>query len=137
MDEVRLIDANKVDPGEVFCGSSDFAEDVRNGVGVLLSYQPTIDPETLPIVQQLCEKLARYEQAEQAGRLVIVPDKLFDVLYDDAAPEKSYITEYPTGEACIMFAGDFIPVSEIGETVFRTNEEAEAALNTLKARGKK
>lgn len=82
-------------------------------------------------MDELRAKLARYEQAEKEGRLVIVPDKLFDVLFDDAAPEKSYITEYATGEACIMFAGDYIPVSEIGETVFRTREEAERALKAL------
>lgn len=70
---MKLIDANKVDPSEVFCGSSSLATDVRNGVDVLLSYQPTIDPETLPIVQELREKLARYERLEAEGRIKILP----------------------------------------------------------------
>lgn len=53
MNEKKLIDANIVNPEDVFAGSSDFAKDCRDGVERLLAAQPTIDPKTLPIVQQL------------------------------------------------------------------------------------
>lgn len=76
MSEQRLIDANKIDPSEVFVGESDFAKECRQGVDVLLAYQPTIDPKTLPIVKELREKLARYEKAEQEGRLIKLPCKI-------------------------------------------------------------
>lgn len=56
------------------------------------------------------------------------PKKLYDVLFDEGFPEKSYITDYPTGGLFIAFAGDYIPVEEVGKTVFSTREEAEAVL---------
>ena len=40
----RLIDADKVNPSDVFVGISDFAADCRNAVVKLLAAQPTIDP---------------------------------------------------------------------------------------------
>lgn len=40
----RLIDADKVNPSDVFVGISDFAADCRNAVVELLAAQPTIDP---------------------------------------------------------------------------------------------
>ena len=39
-----LIDADKVNPSDVFVGISDFAADCRNAVVKLLAAQPTIDP---------------------------------------------------------------------------------------------
>ena len=39
-----LIDADKVNPSDVFVGISDFATDCRNAVVKLLAAQPTIDP---------------------------------------------------------------------------------------------
>ncbi len=38
---------------------------MRDAVEYALEDTPTIDPETLPIVQELREKLERYEQAER------------------------------------------------------------------------
>lgn len=45
----RLIDADKVNPCDVFGGLSDFAQDCRNAVIELLSIQPTID--AVPVVR--------------------------------------------------------------------------------------
>ena len=39
----RLIDADKVNPSDVFVGISDFAADCRNAVVKLLAAQPTIE----------------------------------------------------------------------------------------------
>lgn len=103
-------------------------QDLCKAVAAVAKNAPTIDSETLPIVRELRAKLARYEKAEAEGRLVIVPEKLYDLVYDELAPDKSYITEYSTEGGSIAFAGDYVPVSEIGRTVFRTREEAEAAL---------
>lgn len=125
MSEPRIVDANRFDPFDI-CDKAriDIAATLRGWVAL----QPTIDPETLPIVQELKAKLARYEQAENEGRLVIVPDKLYDLLYDEAAPEKSYIAEYNTEGVGIKFAGDYIQPDEIGKTIFLTREEAKAEL---------
>lgn len=78
--------------------------------------------------KELEQKLARYEKAEKEGRLVIAPDKLYDLVYDELSPEESYITEHSTEGVAIKFAGDYIRPDELGETVFLTREEAEAAL---------
>lgn len=160
MSEQRLVDADTIyymltdiDCQAHFidnCEALKFAEFLETKLNA------TIDPETLPIVRELREKLQAaerdsqhwkkmydqadsacvisdkklswYEKAEQEGRLVVVPDKLYDLLYDEEAPEKSYITEYNTDGIGIKFAGDYIKPDEIGETVFLTREEAEAAL---------
>ena len=45
----RLIDADKVNPSEVFYGISDFAQDCRNAVIELLNTQSTVDAE--PVVR--------------------------------------------------------------------------------------
>ncbi len=84
--------------------------------------------EALPIVTELRAKLARYEQAEKEGRLVIAPDKLYDLIFDECSSKESYITEYPTEGVYIGFAGDYLSPDEIGKTVFLSREDAEAAL---------
>lgn len=56
---MRLVNADVIDPAEVFGGQNDFAQDCRNAVADLLDRQPTIDPESLPIVQELREQLAK------------------------------------------------------------------------------
>lgn len=53
---MRLIDADKVNPSEVFCGMSDFAQDCRNAVIELLSAQPTVD--AVPVVR--CKDCKHY-----------------------------------------------------------------------------
>lgn len=41
---MRLIDADAINPNDVFKGASDFAKDIRSGVIELIKVQPTIDP---------------------------------------------------------------------------------------------
>lgn len=125
MSEQRLIDADAMNPYDI-CNKSCI-----DGVATLrgwVALQPTIDPETLPIVKELREKLARYEQAEAERRLAICPDKLYDLMFDECSPEEAYITEHKTDGLFIAFAGDYIAPEEIGESVFLTHEDAETAL---------
>lgn len=99
--------------------------------------QPTSDSKTISSEEycelvretdELRQKLAWYEQAEAEGRLVICPEKLYDLMFDECSPEKAYITEYKTEGPFIAFAGDYIAPEEIGETIFLTREEAEQKL---------
>ena len=91
------------------------------------------------------DKLATYEDAEEQGRLVILPCKVGDTIY---APTRSFVSEfrvsqfdfggyeepylwvnwYLTKGITGNFRIDGISASEIGKTVFLTREEAEAAL---------
>ena len=94
---------------------------------------------------QLLDKLAAYEDAEEQGRLVILPCKVGYTLY---APTRSFVSEfrisqfdfggyeepylwvewYLTKGITGNFRIDGIRASEIGKTVFLTRAEAEAAL---------
>lgn len=91
------------------------------------------------------DKLAAYEDAEEQGRLVILPCKVGDTIY---APTRSFVSEfrvsqfdfggyeepylwvnwYLTKGITGNFRIDGISASEIGKTVFLTREEAKAAL---------
>ena len=91
------------------------------------------------------DKLAAYEDAEEQGRLVILPCKVGDMLY---APTRNIISEFRVShfefggyEEHYLWAGwhrtkgitgkfrlDGIRASKIGKTVFLSREEAEAAL---------
>lgn len=95
--------------------------------------------------QDALQKLAAYEDAEEQGRLVILPCKVGDTVY---APTRNFISEfrvsqfdfggyekpylwvnwYLTKGITGNFRIDGISASEIGKTVFLTREEAEAAL---------
>ena len=59
---MRLVNANKIDPAEVFGGQNDFAHDCRNAVADLLARQPIIDPEDLPVVKG--NSLRKLQQSE-------------------------------------------------------------------------
>lgn len=140
MSELRLIDATYQDKNlRLWLDTNN-----ENGVVRIPEFvvekcigRPTIDPETLPIVQELREKLARYEQAEQEGRLVELPCKVGVyawVLIDDGLYETRVhgISVSARGDDVILHFGGY-PVknawgSEIGKTVFLTRKEAEAAL---------
>ena len=91
------------------------------------------------------KKLAAYEDAEEQGRLVILPCKVGDTLY---APTRNIISEFRVevfeyggySESFLRigwrltkgitgnFRLDGIRASEIGKTVFMSREAAEAAL---------
>ena len=91
------------------------------------------------------EKLAEYETAEDEGRLVVLPCKVGDTVYliddiDCVFERESIVTEIEIDKdgATIMIQ-DEIPIcssgynlSDFGEIVFLTREEAEKALKEMK-----
>ena len=91
------------------------------------------------------DKLSAFEDAEEHGRMVILPCKVGDTLY---APTRNFVSEFRVSQFDFGgyekpylwvewhltkgFTGDFrldgINASEIGKTVFLAREEAEATL---------
>ena len=88
--------------------------------------------------EKAIDKLARYEDAEEQGRLIVLPCKLWDTLYDAYTCDirHHYVTEFSTrGKDIDIQVNDFYAVggcychaSDIGKTVFLSYEEAEKAL---------
>lgn len=75
-------------------------QELCEAVESVVKAAPPIDPETLPIVQELRAKLARYEQAEQEGRLLLVPSPSDDGVlscYMVPTGKKSLVTYDDTG----------------------------------------
>lgn len=150
MSELRLIDANAFQAkmkktNRYFSVVYDLEE------------MPTIDPETLPIVKELRAKLADYEQAEQKGRLMVLPCKVCDkvrVCTHAWGNTWNYNVHYFNGEDFLV--GEIVaiiktrrqllmkisvehnvswkrptkrfPISALGKTVFLISKEAEAVL---------
>lgn len=95
--------------------------------------------------QDALQKLAAYEDAEEAGLLVRLPCKVGDMVY---APTRNFVSEFRVSQFDFGgyeepylwvewyltkgITGDFridgISAYEIGKTVFLTRAEAEAAL---------
>lgn len=76
---MRLIDADLLKDVPMFNGIYDKGhanEHFIHGIATMMEFighLDTIDLETLPIVQELREKLARYERLEAEGRIKILP----------------------------------------------------------------
>lgn len=98
----------------------------------LAAYEDTgLDPEE---IAGLCEmdkrskmaKMLRWEDAEQAGRLVVLPCKVGDTVYQTDLVGHIYASRITQ----IIYDTDSIAFDEraIGKTVFLTREEAENAL---------
>lgn len=98
------------------------------------------------IATSICEKLGKYEDLEEQGRLVKLPCKVGDVVYVKMA---SYCkTHYVEAEVrdfvhfiscgfCVVVTSKYfdkenIPFSEFGKTIFLTKEKAEAKLKELR-----
>ena len=108
-------------------------------------YQPWVISANKPTWRAIYDKLCEYEDAEEQGRLVILPCKVGDTVY---APTRNFVSEfrvsqfdfggyeepylwvnwYLTKGITGNFRLDGIRASEIGKTVFLSSEEAEAAL---------
>lgn len=79
-------------------------------------------------------KLAAYEDAEEQGRLVILPCKVGDRVYRIHTHdhiEEQYIMAIHVSASGVWYwdeTGRETPVEKIGKTVFLSREEAEAAL---------
>ena len=81
------------------------------------------------------KKLANYEQAEEEGRLVILPCKIGDPVYRICGQKgRKYVSEREVNAITLTSKRIFIHSTMedvLGDTVFTTREEAEAALRRL------
>ena len=86
--------------------------------------------ETKPWIeayQEALKKLASYEDAEEQGRLLVLPCKVGDMVYRvQYIPDKTSLPGYRLGVACIEFY--LFLLEEYGKTLFTTRAEAEKAL---------
>ena len=95
--------------------------------------------------QDIIDKLAEYEAAEEEGRLVVLPCNVGDTVYliddiDCVFERESIVTEIEIDKDGItIMIQDEIPIcssgynlSDFGEIVFLTREEAEKALKEMK-----
>lgn len=81
--------------------------------------------EVCGVNRKICEKLGKYEDLEEQGRLIKLPCKVgTDIYYIFGIPN-----EMPcTIESCVFELSD---INKIGETLFLTKSEAEAKLKEL------
>ena len=95
--------------------------------------------------QDIIDKLAEYETAEEEGRLVVLPCNVGDTVYliddiDCVFERESIVTEIEIDkDGVTIMIQDEIPIcssgynlSDFGEIVFLTREEAEKALKEIK-----
>ena len=91
-------------------------------------------------------ELKKYQEADKDGRLVVLPCKAGDTVYE--VTSRKTVSEYRVKAIraelfCTFIEWDIVagfvdksifgvPVDEIGKTVFLTREEAEAALEAMK-----
>lgn len=100
----------------------------KEGLKKLAAYEDTgLTPEEIkedmPNVRLIEEKLARYEDAEADGRLIVLPCKVGDVLWQRGAA-KGTIGRFEAPDVHWIIEH----IKEFGKTVFLSREEAEAAL---------
>lgn len=98
------------------------------------------------LVNEVCKKLAEYEQLEEQGLLVRLPCKVGDTVY---VPTRNFVSELritlvsvDTNEMAMYFSWllnsgiypnlDGFSGYELGKTVFLTREEAEKKLEEMK-----
>lgn len=94
------------------------------------------DPNDPAQLKWLCYKLRDWQQAEQDGRLVVLPCKKGNTLwayynYPTTGIRKMVATDVSTLNGKIVINTDaygVISESDIGKTVFLTRQEAEAAV---------
>lgn len=98
------------------------------------------------LVNEVCKKLAEYEQLEEQGLLVRLPCKVGDTVY---VPTRNFVSELritlvsiDTNDMAMYFSWllnsgiypnlDGFSGYELGKTVFLTREEAEKKLEEMK-----
>ena len=87
------------------------------------------------IMTSVCEKLGKYEDLEEQGRLISLPCKVEDTVYEiTGATARGYDWKYLTYEKAYIHKTIFNldRLNDIGKTVFLTQSEAEAKLKELR-----
>lgn len=127
----------------------------QGGVELLAAYEDTgLTPELVRETAELAiwvhdnglEKIKEWIKADKDGRLVVLPCKAGDTVYE--VTSRKTISEYRVKTIrvelfCTFIEWDIVagfvdksifgvPVNEIGKTVFLTREEAEKALEAIK-----
>ena len=85
--------------------------------------------------QKMARKLAEYEDLEEQGRLISLPCKVEDTVYEiTGATARGYDWKYLTYEKAYIHKTIFNldRLNDIGKTVFLTKSEAEAKLKELR-----
>ena len=80
--------------------------------------------------RQATQKLAEYENAEEEGRLVVLPCKVGDIVYKIMCQRDNFDDRPYRIITSVNFRLDM--ADDIGKTVFLTIEEAEKALKEMK-----
>lgn len=96
----------------------------------LTAYEDTgLEPEEIPTGIELAnvycamQKLKKYEEAEQEGRLVVLPCKVGDTLYTQSFI-KGAVMSFKAPDICWIIEN----ILSFGKTIYLTRQEAEAAL---------
>ena len=87
------------------------------------------------IMTSICEKLGKYEDLEEQGRLIKLPCKVGDTVYEiTGATTHGYDWKYLTYEKAYVYGTVFNlgRLNDIGKTVFLTKSEAEAKLKEFR-----
>ena len=85
--------------------------------------------------QKMARKLAEYEDLEEQGRLISLPCKVEDTVYEiTGATARGYDWKYLTYEKAYIHKTivNLDRLNDIGKTVFLTKSEAEAKLKELR-----
>ena len=80
--------------------------------------------------QDIIDKLAEYETAEEEGRLVVLPCKVGDIVYKIMCQRDNFDDRPYRIITSVNFRLDM--ADDIGKTVFLTREEAEKALKEMR-----
>ena len=102
-------------------------------------YQPWVISANKPTWRAIYDKLCEYEDAEEQGRLVILPVKAGDTVYQLRDKKHALgVGVHPRHISCVcVYGNDWIAMhqgdkpcakKDLGKTWFLSREEAEAAL---------
>ena len=90
------------------------------------------------ITTSVCEKLGKYEDLEEQGRLIKLPCKVGDTIYGihkamvcELDTETIGISKMPSGEILYLIDGWELDKGDFGKTVFLTKSEAEQKLKEM------
>ena len=95
----------------------------------------TEDWENCKTIDDVIDRLAEYEDLEEQGRLISLPCKVEDTVYEiTGATARGYDWKYLTYEKAYIHKTIFNldRLNDIGKTVFLTKREAEAKLKELR-----
>lgn len=93
-------------------------------------YCPNLNEDNCPCLQEILEKLAKYEDLEEQGKLVKLPCAVGDTLYTlNSLPSGKKIIGKTIADAFMITLG--VLEGRFGKTMFTTPEAAKAALKEL------